>query len=45
MLGDTGGAVMIDFDSCLPIGQEIAFRKEHVWLDIEATTKPRRSRK
>jgi hypothetical protein len=27
MLGDTGDAVIIDFDSCLPIGQEIGFRK------------------
>ena len=27
MLSDTGEAVIIDFDSCLPIGQEIGFRK------------------
>lgn len=27
MLGDTGDAVIIDFDSCLPIGQEMGFRK------------------
>jgi serine/threonine protein kinase len=27
MLGDTGDAVIIDFDSCLPIGREIEFRK------------------
>jgi serine/threonine protein kinase len=27
MLGDTRDVVIVDFDSCLPIGQEIGFRK------------------